>query len=257
MIDCHAHLACADFDADRDAVIERARAAGVERVIVVSEDAADSRKTLDVCTPRVDILSPTIGLHPDRFGDRREPPGEEELAAIETLAREHCDQIVAIGEVGLDYWVTKDADRRAAQRAFLVRMAALARELDKPLNVHSRSAGRHALEVLREAGAERVLMHAFDGKAGHARVAAEELGYLFSIPPSVVRSRQKQKLVRLLPLESLALESDSPVLGPVREERNEPANLTYACAVIAELKGISAATVAAATDENALRLFRL
>ncbi|MDJ0892557.1 MAG: TatD family hydrolase, partial [Gammaproteobacteria bacterium] len=66
-----------------------------------------------------------------------------------------------------------DEDRRAAQRACLIRMVALARELGKPLNVHSRSAGRYALEVLREAGAERVLMHAFDGKAGHARAAAE------------------------------------------------------------------------------------
>ncbi len=257
MIDCHAHLACADFEADRGEVIDRARAAGVERVIVVSEDAADSRKTLDVCAGWVDILSPSVGLHPDRFGDQRELPSEDELAAIETLAREHRDQIVAIGEVGLDYWVTKDEDRRAAQRACLIRMVALARELGKPLNVHSRSAGRYVLELLREAGAERVLMHAFDGKAGHARAAAEDLGYLFSIPPSVVRSQQKQKLVRLLPLESLALESDSPVLGPIREERNEPANLTHARALIAEFKGISAEAVTAATDENARRLFRL
>ena len=84
-----------------------------------------------------------------------------------------------------------------------------------------------------------------------------KLDYLFSIPPSVVRSQQKQKLVRLLPLASLALESDSPVLGPTREERNEPANLTHARSLIAELKGVSADAVAAATDENARRLFRL
>ena len=257
MIDCHAHLACAEFDADRGAVIERARAAGVERVIVVSEDIADCRKTLEVCACQPDILSPAIGIHPDRFADQCEPPGEEHLVAIETLARQHLDQIVAIGEVGLDYWVTKDEDRRAAQRDCLARMVALARELDKPLNVHSRSAGRYTLDLLRETGAERVVMHAFDGKAGHAKTAAEELGYIFSIPPSVVRSKQKQKLVRLLPLSSLALESDSPVLGPTREERNEPANLTRARAFIAELKGVGIDAVSAATDENARRMFRL
>lgn len=255
MIDCHAHLGSEQFDGDRAAVIGRARVAGVERVIVVSEDAADSQKTLDICACWPDFLRPAIGLHPDRFADDRELPTEAELATVEDLARRHGDQIVAIGEVGLDYWVAKGEERRGAQRAFLARMAALARDLDKPLNVHSRSAGKYTLEILRQAGARRVLMHAFDGKAGHAKQAADELGFFFSVPPSVVRSQQKQKLVRLLPLSNLALESDSPVLGPEPGERNEPANLAHSRRVIAELKGINEQEVIAVTTENAQRLF--
>ena len=82
-----------------------------------------------------------------------------------------------------------------------------------------------------------------------------EAGYGFSIPPSVVRSPQKQKLVRRLPLESLLLETDSPVLGPTHAERNEPANATIACQAIASLKGIPPETVARITTENAIRLF--
>ena len=112
-------------------------------------------------------------------------------------------------------------------------MVALARELGLPLNVHCRSAGKKTLETLAAAGAERVLMHAYDGKVGHAMKAAEERGWVFSIPPSVVRSKQKQKLVCRLPLEAMALETDSPVLGPDRNERNEPANILVSLATIA------------------------
>jgi TatD DNase family protein len=97
-------------------------------------------------------------------------------------------------------------------------------------------------------------MHAFDGKASHAARAAEA-GFVFSIPPSVVRSDQKQKLVRHLPLEALALESDSPVLGPDRTKRNEPANLVYSRDYIAQVHGVSPERVDKATTASACRLF--
>jgi TatD DNase family protein len=100
-------------------------------------------------------------------------------------------------------------------------------------------------------------MHAFDGKASYAQKAANAYGWLFSIPPSVVRSSQKQKLVRLLPLESLALESDSPVLGPERNQRNEPANLTFSIECIAGIKKTPKEDIITQTTENARRLFGL
>jgi TatD DNase family protein len=99
-----------------------------------------------------------------------------------------------------------------------------------------------------------VLLHAFDGKAATA-AAGVDAGYGFSIPPSVVRSPQKQKLVRYLPLDCLLLETDSPVLGPDPAVRNEPANLAIACRAVADLKGVSVETVAQATTDNARRLF--
>jgi TatD DNase family protein len=131
---------------------------------------------------------------------------------------------------------------------------ALSRELDLPLNVHSRSAGRHAIALLKAHDAHRVLLHAFDGKATTA-LEGVEAGYYFSIPPSVVRSSQKQKLVRQIPLANLLLETDSPVLGPTLAERNEPCNVAIACRAVAGLKGISPDTVARITTENAARLF--
>jgi len=255
MIDSHAHLSAAEFDADRADVISRALAAGVQQIVVVGEDLGDNERVLAVCAGAPGVLKPCVGLHPDRFADDREPPPAGAIDSVESLARRQRSRIVAIGEVGLDYWVAREETNRRAQRYCLERMTGLALELGLPLNVHSRSAGRYTLDLLAACGGRRVLMHAFDGKAGHAEQAAEKLGFMFSVPPSVVRSAQKQKLVRRLPLESLLLESDSPVLGPERGERNEPANLRYAVQCIAELKAVSADRVCEQTTLNARRLF--
>ena len=114
-------------------------------------------------------------------------------------------------------------------------MIHIASELRLPIQVHSRSAGRRALEVVRDCEATRVQMHAFDGKASLARDASRDLGYYFSIPTSVVRSPQKRKLVTAVDYEHLLVETDSPVLGADRTMRNEPSNV---CLVIGEIAGI-------------------
>jgi len=108
--------------------------------------------------------------------------------------------------------------------------------------------------LLLEAGATRVQMHAFDGRAS-AALPAVEAGFFFSIPPSLVRSRQKQKLVKHLPLSCLLVETDSPVLGPDPNQRNQPANITIAIKAIAELKGINEEKVIEAISENTIRLY--
>lgn len=259
MIDCHAHLAGEEFDSDREAVRTRARAAGVEAVLVVGEDPSDNDRVLRVLAEGTGSshgarLLPCLGFHPDRFADDHPAPSQEAMDAAIAQVRAYSGEIAAIGEVGLDYWWVKDPERRRAQGALLEAMAALSLELDLPLNVHSRSAGHYTVDLLLAAGAKRVLMHAFDGKASHAARAAEA-GYLFSVPPSVVRSDQKQKLVRRLPLESLALESDSPVLGPDRGQRNEPANLAFSRDFIADAHGVSRERVDEFTTANARRLF--
>ena len=257
MYDCHAHFADEAFDADRSQVCERAAAVGVRAILVVGEDPEDNRRVLQVIGKSRGnncLLLPCLGFHPDRFGDDRPLPERSAIDMAIAQIRDHADGLAAIGEVGLDYWWSKKPERRRAQNALLEEMAALAAELKLPLNVHSRSAGRYAVDLLLGCGAERVLMHAFDGKASHA-VRAAEAGYLFSVPPSVIRSEQKKKLVRRLPLESLCLESDSPVLGPDREQRNEPANLTYARDFIAESHGTSPKRVDEVTSQNAAGLF--
>lgn len=253
MIDCHTHLTSHDFDADRAAVLDRAAAGGVAYMAIVGQDPAENRGVLAAAAADGRLL-PFLGLHPDRFADRAPVADEAMVTAVLDMIRAEAPRITGIGEVGLDHWVTQDPERREQQHAAFRRIVALAEELRLPLNVHSRSAGRHTIDLLLEAGATRVLMHAFDGKAGHALRGAEA-GFLFSIPPSVVRSPQKQKLIRALPLEALALETDSPVLGPERGVRNEPANLAISRDAIAEIKGLAPQAVAEQTEANSWRVF--
>ncbi len=255
LIDCHSHLTAPEFDADRGAVVDRARAAGVAQIALVGQDDRENLQVLAAAEAEPAFL-PFLGLHPDRFADRHPLPDPGLVEVVAAQIRQRAGAIRGIGEVGLDRWVSQDEDRREAQADAFAQLIGLANELDLPLNVHSRSAGRRTIDLLIERGARRVLLHAFDGKASHA-LRGVEAGFLFSIPPSLVRSPQKRKLVKALPLEALALESDSPVLGPTREERNEPANLALTVRAIAEIKGIGEAEVCGRTTENARRLFRL
>lgn len=247
LVDTHAHLCDAVFDADRCAVLDRARRSGVGSVVAVGETLADARTNLELARCYPTQVLPTAGLFPTILDLKQ-------AGAVEEFIRHEHHQLVAIGEVGLDLWKVQDPGDRELQREIFCRFVDLAIELDLPLNVHSRAAGRPAIELLMERGARRVQMHAFDGRATKA-MPGVEAGYYFSVPPSIVRSTQKQKLVRSLPLGCLLLETDSPVLGPVGEERNEPANLVASLNAIAEIKGIASREVAAAVTRNTERLY--
>lgn len=246
LLDTHAHLAAADFAPDLPEVLARARAAGVEAIVSVSETLAEAERTLALAADHPEIL-PAAGLYPTHLDC-------DHAAALEAFIRRHRGRLAAIGEVGLDYRAVTGEAERAVQREIFAGFIRLALELDLPLNVHSRAAGRHTIALLIAGGARRVQLHAFDGRAASA-LPAVEAGYFFSIPPSVVRSAQKRKLLRRLPLDCLLLETDSPVLGPVPGVRNEPANLPLALAAVAEIKGISPAAAAPILRANTLRLY--
>jgi TatD DNase family protein len=246
LVDTHAHICDPAFDKDRAKALESARSAGVAAIIAVGENLSDARKNLELAE-RYSMLKPAAGLYPDILDINQ----ADEMADF--ILQNHS-VLAAIGEVGLDYWVVKEAPDRALQREIFKRFIDLAKALNLPLNVHSRSAGRHAIAQLLENNAERVQMHAFDGKSG-AAMPAVEAGYFFSIPPSVVRSRQKQKLVKRLPLSCLLLETDSPVLGHSPEERNEPANIWQSVKTIATLKDVAEEAVVAAVSENTEKLY--
>ena len=252
LVDAHCHLHEEAFDADREAVIERARRAGVVAMLTSSLNLAEAEKALELARAHEGVVFACLGFDPTLEDER-------ELAAVMEFVRQHADEeaVVAVGEVGLDYyWVREQAAREAQVERFRVWIR-LAEELGLPLVVHSRSAGKYVIQVLLQEGYDRVLMHAFDGGVGWALKGAQEGGFYFSIPTSVVRSRQKQKLAKRLPLEHLLVETDAPVLAPVRGERNEPANLPVAVEAVAELKGLSVEEVAEATYENAKELFGL
>ncbi|HSF17599.1 MAG TPA: TatD family hydrolase [Vicinamibacteria bacterium] len=249
LVDTHAHLTASEFDSDRDTVLSRARAAGVGFVLAVSETLEDAKANLALAAVHPDMVRPLAGLHP-------EYPDTAQARQLVEWIREHRQQLAGIGEVGLDYWRVEDEDARQRQRASFESFIDLSLELDLPLNVHSRSAGERTVACLLERGARRVQLHAFDGRASKA-MPAVEAGYYFSVPPSIVRSPQKQKLVKRLPLRCLLLETDSPVLGPVPGERNEPANLVISLRAIAEIKGIHEEEVRSAVVGNTRQLWGL
>lgn len=246
LIDSHAHLADELFERDRDRVLERAREAGVARIVAVGETLRDAERNLELAQEH-EAIRPAAGLYPTHLD-------LEACEHLEHWIRSRRDELVAIGEVGLDHWKVKQPHEREIQREILLRQVRLAAELELPLNVHSRSAGRHVVALLLEQDAARVQLHAFDGRPATA-LPAVEAGYFFSIPPSVVRSRQKQKLVMRLPLSCLLLETDSPVLSAVPGERNEPAEVRVALHAIAELKGLTEDEVAESVTANTIRLY--
>jgi TatD DNase family protein len=246
LIDTHAHLCDGEFGKDLEVVLARAAGAGVRAVVAVGEGLDDARRNLFLGETNP-MIRPAAGLFPTRLD-----MGEAE--EMVNWVRGHRDRLCAIGEVGLDFWAVKSPEERALQVKIFSMFVALSLELDLPLNVHSRSAGRHVIDILLEQKAKRVQLHAFDGKYGTA-IPAVEARYFFSVPPSVVRSRQKQKLVKNLPLSCLMVESDSPVLGPEPGERNEPANIVLAIENVAAIKGETVSAVADAMLENTCLLY--
>ena len=246
LVDTHTHLYDPVFDEDREAVLEDAERAGIGAVITVSENLTDAKRILELAGLH-HLIRPAAGLYPTILDN-------DQAERMEAFIRDHRSVLVAIGEVGLDYWKVKEPGDKKIQRDIFGRFINLSKELDLPLNVHSRSAGRHAVSLLLDSGAIKVQMHAFDGKAA-AALPAVEAGYFFSVPPSVVRSRQKQKLVKRLPLDCLLVETDSPVLGPEPGTRNEPANLQVAIKAIAEIKDLSPLEVVEQVIENTRRLY--
>lgn len=245
-VDTHAHLCDEVFNDNLEKVVREAQKAGVHAIILVGENLDDGERNLAL-SEQYPCLKPSAGLYPE-YAD------EKEASGLIDFIRKQRERLFCIGEVGLDFWIAREEYARGLQREVFKQFIELSKELLLPLNVHSRSAGRHAVAMLLENDAVQVQMHAFDGKASSA-MPAVEAGYFFSVPPSVVRSRQKQKLVKNLPLSCLLVESDSPVLGPDPALVNEPANIITSLKAIAEIKGVDCEEVQEALLENTRRLY--
>jgi len=249
IVDSHCHLDVAAFDADRDAVVARARAAGVARQIVPAVGAAGWSGLRQVCAAHPG-LHPAYGLHPVFLG-------EDAYAALaelpEWLQRERpC----AIGECGLDFYV-EGLDRERQRRVFL-RQLELAAEFELPLVLHALRAVEETILTLRRFAGLRGVVHSFSGSAEQAR-QLWNMGFLIGLggPVTYERARRLRRIVASMPLEFLLLETDSPDQPDSghRGERNEPARLPEVLHAIAALRGQPPEEIAVATSANAQRLF--
>jgi TatD DNase family protein len=249
MIDTHCHLDMKEFDADRDAVIRRARDAGFEALITVGSDLEGSKRALEL-SEQYDFIYAAIGIHPHDAKDF------SEKIYSELLEWSKSDKVAAIGETGLDYHY--DHSPREIQKEVFGRHLKLAGETGLPVVIHSREAEEDTLALLRASGVNRGVLHCFSGDAGMAEEAME-MGFYISIagPVTFKKSAQLKEIVRLIPDDYLLAETDAPYLSPepLRGKRNEPSYMEHTLRYIAGLREISFDDAARITTLNAKRLF--
>ena len=251
LVDTHCHLDVAEFDADREAVVQRARAAGVVHQIVPAIDAAGWPKLQRICADD-DGLHPAYGLHPLLL-DVHQDAHLDELAGW--LERERP---AAVGECGLDYYV-EDLDRERQQFLFDAQLR-LAREHGLPVVVHARRAVEAVIVAIRRHPGLRGVVHSYAGSAEQAR-QLRDLGFMVGLggPVTYERARRLRRIAAELPLDQLLLETDAPDQpdSTHRGQRNEPARITRVLETVAQLRDEPPETIAAATTANARRLFGL
>jgi TatD DNase family protein len=250
MIDAHAHLDDPKLAADVDAVLARAAAAGIDRILSCGQDLASSEETLAIAG-RHGAVRVAVGVHPHRA----ESWSDDVAEALRRLAKDPL--VVAIGEIGIDL-SGRSAPRDAQEKAFGGQLA-LARELDLPVVVHVRDAGALAREILDRAGPVRGMIHCFSEGPDDAREYLRR-GFLISFagPVTYPKNKPLRQAAAVVPAESLLVETDAPYLAPHgrRGQRNEPAFVVETLAAIAAARGESPAALATATAANATRLFR-
>ena len=253
-VDSHAHLADPAFDADREAVIDRAAAAGAEWIVCIGESLAAANRAQSLATAHRHRIAYTAGVHPH---DASGFDAARDLAAIAA----HLDAgAVAVGECGLDYHY--DNSPREAQRAAFAEQLDLAATRQRAVVVHTRDAEPDTEALLREQLSGRAVtgvLHCYTGSLALARAALEAGWYVSFSGIVTFRAWTDEALLRYVPDDRLLVESDAPYLAPVphRGRRNEPAFVPLTIARLARTRGIDVPTLAAQTAENARRLFGL
>ncbi len=249
MIDTHCHLEMKQFDEDREAVIERARAAGVECIITIASDLDGCEGAVQLAE-RHDFIYASVGLHPHDAKDM----SDAALARIRELSL--SGKVVAIGEIGLDYYY--DLSPRDVQRNVFARQLAFAKVRGLPVIVHSRDAEEDTLRILEASGVRKGVMHCFSGDVAMAK-RAMSLGFHISIagPVTFRNAPALKEVAAMVPDDLLLIETDAPYLAPepLRGKRNEPAYLVHTAKQIAELRGITLEDIDRITTLNAKLLF--
>jgi TatD DNase family protein len=254
-IDSHAHVDGPEFDADRDEVLDRARTAGVERIIVIGAVGPpdSAQRAVDLASRRADIFA-TVATHPHDVAGMT----EQWWSVHERLAPH--PKVVAIGETGLDYYY--DHSPREAQQVAFVRFIDLARRVGKPLVCHIRDAHDDALRLLSEQHAAElgVIIHCFTGSPENAAAYVAMGCYVsFSGIATYKTAESIRQAIAVVPPDRLLIETDCPYLAPIpkRGRRNEPSFLVHTAEVVAKAAGLSLAELSRHTMANTCSVFRL
>lgn len=264
MIDTHCHIDETAFDADRDEVIARQKASGVEAMIVPGVNVASIDTVLKVCHAHPGFCYPALGLHPEDV----KADWQEQLTIVENAIRTHRDELVAIGEIGLDYYW--DKTHKEEQKEVLRRQLLLAKELDLPVILHNREATEDILTIVKEIvnrkssnGKLVGVFHCFNGSRETAQQILD-MGFYLGIGGVLTFKNCKladtiADLNEQMVLDKMVLETDAPYMAPVphRGERNESRFIDHMVERLAIVFNCSIEEVFAATTVNAKQLFRL
>lgn len=251
LVDTHCHLHFDAFDADREAVIERAQAAGVTHLVNVGTDPATNQAAFALAG-RYPFMSSTVGLHPHHAHEISDP----EFESLKTFVREH--RPAAIGEIGLDYYKS-EADAKTQKKVFS-KMLRLALENDLPVIVHSRNAFQDTADLIRQETGDKIkgVMHCFSYDKPCLKKLLD-LGFLASFTCNLTfkNAAELLEVARFAPMDRIMLETDSPYLAPQihRGKRNEPAYLVHLARFLAEKRGMPLKQFEDATSGNAARFF--
>lgn len=252
LTDTHAHLNDRQFDGDREAVLQRAREAGVELLVDVGADLVGSRRAVELAATETGVWA-AVGIHPH---DAESIDDETWESVVELASR---PRVVAVGETGLDYY--RNLSPPETQRRAFHRHVELAEHLGKALIVHSREADDEVMDELRRcAGRVRVVLHCFsDGETMLRKAVALGLWVSFAGNVTYAKAEALRDLAPLVPEDRLLVETDCPYLAPVprRGRRNEPAYVSHTLAAVAAAWGTTAEELASITFENAEVVFGL
>ena len=264
IIDTHCHLDFKDFDQDRDAVLDRAGEKGIVRIINVGSSLEGSRRSVELAK-KYDIVYASVGVHPHEADSVTDKVIDE----IKTLSgRAHLSvpynnsqsKVVAIGEVGLDYY--RNLSPKESQQAAFRKFTGLAKSLELPLIIHSREADADILKILKSEGGKELagVVHCFSGGEEFLKECLQ-LGFHISFTCNLTFKNAKalRELAKSVPIEKILLETDAPLLAPEgkRGKRNEPAYLTYLVDEWVKLSGLSKEDIERITTHNANKLFNL
>ncbi|WP_211749475.1 TatD family hydrolase [Paenibacillus sp. Marseille-Q4541] len=251
LFDTHTHLDAAEFDNDREEVIQRAVDAGVTRMINIGFNRETIPTTMDL-VEKYDFMYAAVGWHPVDAITMK----DGDLEWIASLCQH--EKVVAIGEIGLDYhW---DTSPKEIQHTVLRQQIGLAREIGMPIVIHNRDAHEDIVKILREEKASEVggIMHSFSGSWETAEMCLD-LGFHLSFggPITFKNAKQPKEVLTKVPMDRLLIETDSPYLTPhpYRGKRNETAHVALVAEAAAALKGVSVEEIARITTQNALELF--
>ncbi len=253
IFESHAHYDDDQFATDREAVLKKVRQTGVGCIINVAASMKSSRVSLELAKSH-EIIYTSIGVHPHDVKDMK----ESDLEIL--IAMSVYDKVVAIGEIGLDYYY--DNVPKEIQKLWFREQIKLAVDLDLPMIIHSREAARDTFDLLNEGEGHKVggVIHCFSGSVEMAKKYID-LGYYIGIGGVVTFKNAKKtiEVVEAIPLDSILVETDSPYLAPMpyRGKRNDSSYLPEIIAKVAEIKGVTADEVEKMTWENGKKLFRL